>query len=195
MTNDQDAGLIKRGMVLLIVMLLLVSVVLFILFQGRHPAGPTPLAEAEDHAFAMAIPGTAFPANISWGSLYGLSRQLPSPVGWEIRHNAWATLARRGSDHVPWRRFPEMLDLERTTVDVRAQLPDAQEAPEPTARAMVIAALKAVADWHTVRRAANKTDIPDGLPVVYEAVDHLAQSPIPEIREHAEKTRSTFFRG
>ena len=39
----------------------------------------------------------------------------PSSLGWEIRQNAAATLARRGSDQVSWSVFREMVDLPRMT--------------------------------------------------------------------------------
>jgi hypothetical protein len=195
MANDPDTGLIKRGMILLIVMLLLVSTVLFIIFQGRRSAEATPSSRAADYAWSVALPSAPFPANVSWAALYGLADYAPSPIGWEIRQNATATLARRGSDHVPWSLFGEMLDLKRATVNVRLQTPDSQEPPEPTAQALVIAALKAVAEWHTVRRAAGKTGVPEGLQAVYDRVDQLAANPVPEIREQARTTQATFFRG
>jgi hypothetical protein len=195
MANDPDAGLVKRGLVLLLVMLLIVGTVVFILFQGRQSEGPPTSASAEHLAMSVVVPVAAYPANISWAALEQLSEHMPSPVGWEIRHNTWATLARRGSDQVPWRQFPEMLDLNRATANARQQLKDTQEPPEGAARTLVIAALKAVAEWHTKRREANKTDLPNGLVGVYEAVDRLADSPIPEIREQAKKTQETFFRG
>jgi hypothetical protein len=194
MAYEPDAGLVKRGLVLLLVMLLIVGTVVFILFQGR-PAAATASASAEHLAMSVVVPVAAYPANISWAALEQLSEHMPSPVGWEIRHNTWATLARRGSDHVPWRQFPEMLDLNRATANARQQLKDTQEPPDGAARTLVIAALKAVADWHTKRREANKTEVPEGLAGVYEAVDRLAESPIPEIREQAKKTQETFFRG
>ncbi len=194
MPYDPDAGLVKRGLVLLIVMLLIVGSVVFIIFQGRQPAAANAPAAAEDFAWSVAVPVAAYPSSISWGALQRLSEHMPSPAGWEVRQNAWATLARRGSDHVPWRQFGEMLDLGRATANVREQLKDTQEPPQGAARTLVLAALKAVAEWHTKRREMNKTDIPDGLLTVYAAVDRLAASPIPEIREQAKKTQETFFR-
>lgn len=194
MGYDTDAGLVKRGLVLLIVMLLIVGSVVFILFQNRHSDTASAAAGAEDFAWSVAVPGAGYPSCISWGALQQLSEHTPSSPGWEIRQNAWATLARRGSDHVPWRRFREMLDLNRTTANVRQQVMNTQETPQGAARTLVIAGLKAVAEWHTKRREANRTDIPDGLPEIYAAVDRLAESPIPEIREQAKKTQETFFR-
>ena len=192
-TNDADTGLIKRGFVLLGVMVLLVSVVLFIMLQGRHPASTATTARATDYVWSVAAPMASFPANISWGALRGVAEFVPSPAGWEIRHNATATLARRGSDQVPWDVFHEMLDLHRTSVNLREQVKDGQESPEASARELVAIALKALAEWHTKRREANRMDIPPGLPAVYDLVDQLAASPIPELREQAKKTQATFF--
>lgn len=140
------------------------------------------------------MPTAAFPAGVSWGSLYAVSGYLPSPVGWEIRHNAAATLAHSGSDDVRWPLFHEMLDLNRNTANVRFQLQGGQESPEGTARALVIVAMKALADWHTKRREANKTEVPVELASIYDLIDRLAESSIAEIREQAQKTQATFFR-
>jgi hypothetical protein len=194
--DDSDSGLIKRGFVLLVVMALLVTVVLFIVLQGRHrPVAETPAA-AEARAWSVAVPTAGFPANVSWGMMHEVATYLPSPVGWEIRQNAAATLARRGSDHVPWHMFREMLDVERTTVNLRVQLKDSkerEESPEASARDLVAIALKALAEWHAERRKANKTDVPPGLPAVYAMVDRLAEGPVAELQEVAKKTRATFF--
>jgi hypothetical protein len=196
-----DTGLVKRGFVLLAVMVLIVGVVLLILLQGRRPPATVTTARAEDYAWIVAVPTATFPVNISWGALREVAEHVPSPAGWEIRHNATATLARRGSDHVPWPVFREMLDLQRTTVNLREQLAnlpdrlkDAQETPEASARDLVAIALRTLAEWHVARREANKMDVPPGLAAVYEIVDRLAESPIPELRDQAKKTQSTFFR-
>src|SRR5690242_1771184 len=111
-------------------MTVLVGVVLFILLQGRHRPSVVPTSRAEHYTWSVAVPTAAFPADISWGALHEVAAFLPSPVGWEIRHNAAASLARDGSDHVPWHLFREMLDLRRATVNLREQLKDGQESPE-----------------------------------------------------------------
>jgi hypothetical protein len=193
MADKSDSGLVKRGFVLFAILTLVVSVVLFILFQGRRSSTPATAARAEDYAWSVAVPTATFPANISWGALHEVAAHVPSPVGWEIRHNAAATLARRGSDHVPWHLFREMLDLQRTTVNLREQLKEGQESPEASARDLVAIALRALAEWHNERRKANKLDVPSGLPAVYEIVDRLSASPIPELREQALKVQATFF--
>jgi hypothetical protein len=190
MAHEPDAGLVKRGLFLLILMLLLVGSVLFIVFQGPAKRDTMPLPRAENVAWSVVVPTTPFPGNVSWGALAELSKHIPSPPGWEIRYNAAATLARRGSDHVPWQLFREMLDPQRTAVNLRDQLRDSQESPESSARVLVIAALKAVGEWHTRRREANRTDVPAELAEVHAAVDRLAGSPAPEIREQAQKTQA-----
>src|SRR6516225_7201222 len=117
MVNDPDAGLVKRGFVLLGVMVLLGATVLFIIYQG--PRGGTPIepTRVED------VP--------------------PSSPGWEIRVNAAAALARRGSDQVSWSVFREMVDLPRMTANCREQYHDAQETAEVSARDLVVYSLKA----------------------------------------------------
>jgi hypothetical protein len=191
--NDADSGLIKRGFVLLILMALLVTVVLFILFQGRHAPVAETTTRAEDYAWSVAVPAASFPANVSWGALHEVAAFVPSPVGWGIRHNAAATLARRGSEEVPWQIFREMLDVQRTTVNLREQIKDGEESPEASARDLVAIALKALAEWHVERRKVNKTEVPPGLPAVYEMVDRLAEGPNSELQVLAKKTQATFF--
>src|SRR4051794_16173772 len=143
MAHDPDAGLVKRGLALLIVMLLLVCTVLFIVFHRRTGA-PAPTGGAAEFASTVIAPAAPYPGSVSWGALQQVSEHLPSPVGWEVRHNAMATLARRGSDRVPWAQYREMLDLNRATANAREQLKDTQESPDGSARALVVAALRAV---------------------------------------------------
>jgi hypothetical protein len=191
---DTDSGFVKRGFVLLALMGLLVTVVLFILFQGRRGSAKSQMPRAEDYAWSVAIPTAGFPANISWAALHETANFVPSPAGWEIRYNAAATLAQLGSNRVPWHVFVEMLDLRRTTVNLRNPLKESQVAPEAIARELVAIALRALAEWHTQRRAAGRTEIPSGLAAVYEKVDALAENPDRELSEQAKKTQATFFR-
>ena len=194
MASNSDTGLVKRGFILLGLMALLVTTVLFILLQRPRTAAPAAALRAEDYAWAVAAPTAGFPANVSWGALYELSGYMPSPVGWEVRYNAAATLARRGSDRVPWTVFREMLDVKRTTANLQQQLTDGQESPEASARDLVMIGLKALAEWHAKRRTAGDTAVPSGLPAVYAAVDRLAGNSDPQLRELAQKTREGFFR-
>jgi hypothetical protein len=194
MAHDPDAGLVKRGFILLGLIALLVMTVLFILFQGSRPKPAAPSTRAMNQTWSVAVPTAGFPASVSWAAVHDLAHYLPSPVGWEIRHNAAATLARRGSDQVPWEQFREMLDVERMTVKAREQLREDQEAPEASGRDLVLIALKALAEWHTRRREMQRTGVPAGLPAVYEIVDRLAESPDLQLSEQAKKTRETFLR-
>jgi len=168
MVNDPDAGLVKRGFVLLGLMVLLGATVLFIIYQG--PRGGTPIepTRVED------VP--------------------PSSPGWEIRVNAAAALARRGSDQVSWSVFREMVDLPRMTANCREQYHDAQETAEVSARDLVVYSLKALAQWHEKQRETGKSDVPSGLSAVYAAVDRVAESADPILSEQAKKTQATFFR-
>jgi hypothetical protein len=193
MANDSDAGLIKRGFILLGVMALLGATVLFILFQGSGTSKVHKSDRAPDLAWSLVVPSAPFPASVSWAAVHEMSPFVASPVGWEIRLNAAATLARRGSDQVPWDLFREMLDLDRMTVNCREQYQEGQEPPEASARDLVMVGLKALADWHEKRRAAGKSDAPTGLTSIYEMVDRLADSPDTALREQARKTRATFF--
>src|SRR6516165_8002129 len=113
MSRDPDAGLVKRGFILLGLITLLVITVLFIILQAPRTPDRGGKSSAEDWAWCVVVQTAPFPASISWGAAHELSEHLPRPPGWPIRYNAAATLARRGSDHVPWGRFREMLDLQR----------------------------------------------------------------------------------
>ncbi len=195
MARDPDAGLVKRGFALLALMLLLVVSVLFIIFQGPRRAASSGEPSPESFLWTVAVPTAPFPAAVAWGAMHELGQAMPSPVGWEIRQNAVAALVRRGSDQVPWALFLEMLDVRRMAVNLRAQTQDGQESPEASARELVIANLKALTQWHEKRRAAHRTDRPDGLTAVYAVVDRLAESPDPALREQARKTQQSCFRG
>src|SRR5207253_8728511 len=73
------------------------------------------LHDALPISWSIAVPTAGFPANVSWGALHQLAEHMPSSPGYSIRLNAAATLARRGSDHVSWATFREMLDPQRMT--------------------------------------------------------------------------------
>src|SRR5687768_7418802 len=112
MPQDNDSGLVKRGFALLGLMALLVVIVLFILLRrpGQPDARPETATRPEHLVWAVVHPASAYPAGVSWGSLYQLGDWMPSAPGWEVRYNAAAALARHGSDQVPWDLIREMLD-------------------------------------------------------------------------------------
>jgi hypothetical protein len=192
---SQDSGLAQRGFVLLGLMTVLVVVVLFILFQSPRQPVPVEKARPEHYVWSVVAPASTYPAAVSWPALFELGETLPSSEGWEIRYNAAATLARKGSDRVPWPLLREMLDENRQMRNFRTQLPDGADVPDETAaRTAVLSTLKALAEWHR-QRSASTTTVSGELRRVYEVVDRLAESPIPELSKEAQKARETFFRG
>src|SRR5688572_24308767 len=107
---QEDRGLVIRGMLLFTGIGVLVLVVLAILFWRPQPPPAKHEMPPEFYIAAAAIPEGTFPAGISWVSLYHMAETLPSDPGYDIRYNAAATLARRGSSDVPWDLIREMLD-------------------------------------------------------------------------------------
>jgi hypothetical protein len=190
---SQDAGLIRRGLLLLVVMMGLVAVVLTIMFQ--RPRQALPLNDARPDLCATLVVATApYPGAVSWPALYQVGQQLPSATGWEVRYNAAWALARLGSAHVPWPQFHEMLDEQRQMRNFRAQLDDGRNVPdEAKARETVLSALRALAEWHGKQKAAPPPSAERD--AVYAQIDRLAAvSPIVQVKVEAEKTRSTFIR-
>ena len=162
----EDKGLVLRGLALLAFIAGVVALVLAIIFWRPQPVGPS----------------VRIPANLA-----------PSAPGWEIRYNATATLARRGSAQVPWPVMREMLDEPQQMRNHQTKLPDGQEVyDEAAARSNMVSALRALAVWH--EKQTNKPTAPPALREIYAAVDKLAESPINELKEQAQKTRGTFFR-
>jgi hypothetical protein len=191
---SQDSGLIKRGLFLLALMSALVIVLLVIMFQRTTSVLPATVDRPELTAAVLAQAGTAFPGGVSWASLLQLQEAFPTPVGWLIRYNAAATLARRGSANVPWDMVLEMLDENRQMHNFREQLPNGQVVPdEAAARMTMVSALRAIGEWHKKQASGSKVVSPE-LSQVYVAVDKLAGSPIMEIKTQAENTRALFFR-
>lgn len=162
MQQPDEAGFVKRGLALLGAMTCLGLVVLTIILyrpERTLPQVPAAIAARE------------------------------SEPGWQVRYNAAVTLARRGSDHVPWKLIREMLDEGQQLKNYPVPLADGREVPdEAAARATVITALRAVAEWHR-KRAEKKEKAPEE---VSAQVDRLAQSSIVELRVQAEATRQTF---
>jgi hypothetical protein len=164
---QEDKGLVVRGLVLLAIIGCLVAFVLAILFWRNEP--PTVQTPPENYA--------------------------PSALGWEIRYNAAATLARRGSTSTPWPLIREMLDEKQQLLNARVTQADGTEVyDEAVARATMIAALRAVAAWHEQRKADAKPPASADLRAIYAIVDQLAASSYGEVTNQAEKARPTFFR-
>src|SRR5437868_11926739 len=123
---SQDTGLIQRGFFILALMCVLMVVVLSILFQ-RSVSTPPPSGERPEFMAALLVRSdTAFPAAVSWPGLYQIGEAFPSASGWQIRYNAAAALARRGSSQVPWSVLLEMLDENRQLHNFRDQRQDGQ---------------------------------------------------------------------
>jgi hypothetical protein len=193
-TISQDKGLVKRGLFLLGLMTLLVVFLFTVLFQRAAQTSPAATPRPELLTTSLVLSSTGFPAAVDWVDIFRISEAYPSAPGWKIRYNAAITLARRGSAHVPWSIIGEMLDEPRQLQNFREQLADGRSLPdEGAARMTMIAALRALADWHKKQEDKTKETSPD-LAKVYMAVDKLAASPIMEVKGQAENTRKLFFR-
>lgn len=164
MAQSDENGFVKRGFFLLGGMAALVAVVLSIILYKPSQPLPVDLKNLPDKA---------------------------SEDGWRIRYNATVALLRRGSDEVPWRTVREMLDEKQQLKNCEFQHPDGRTIPdESLARSFVITALKAVSEWQRKQtEAGKKTDANEALPEIRTQVELLAQSPIPELKVQAEKTR------
>jgi len=199
---QEDKGLILRGFFLLALIGALVTFVLALIFWRTQPITQTAETQPEYFIAPLAAPGClGFPSHVPWPTVFQLSEKLPSEPGWDVRYNAAATLARRGSVQVPWPLIREMLDEKQQLRNQRIRMPDGKEVyDEVAARAFTSIALKAVATWHSQRPpviagiAATAAVMPPSLQTVYARVDLLAQSPHKEVQEQAEKTRATLFR-
>ena len=169
MTLPEESGFVKRGFAMLAAMVVLVAVVLGIILYKPSQTPPSP--------------GADLPAR-------------ESAPGWTIRYNAAGTLARRGSDQVPWRVLREMIDEKQQFRNFLIELNnDKKFVHEFEARSTVINGLLAIADWHRVQaKKEQKPAVNGDLADVYAQVDKLAESQIVGLREQAEKAKKTFFR-
>lgn len=190
---QQDKGLIIRGLLLFTGVGILVLIVLGILFW--RPSAPERKTEMPPEYYVTALLASPmpFPEGISWPSIYRLSETLPSAPGWDIRYNAAATLARRGSPDVPWHLIREMLDENAQLRNHRVRHEGRDVYDEAEARRTMLSALRAVAAWHE-KQPEMKHEVTSELREVYAMVDKLAESPYVELRVQAEKTRATFKR-
>ncbi|MCI0638971.1 MAG: hypothetical protein L0Y72_31780 [Gemmataceae bacterium] len=189
---QEDSGLVKRGLLLLGLMIALVVVVLTVMLR-RNPS-KTPVESPPVEAFVISLVrgDVAFPAGVHWANVFQAADHMPSPTGWDIRYTAASALARRGGDNVPWDVLAEMLDENRQMRNFRVQLKNGKlVADETAARTAVISGLRAIADWH--RKNADKKKTPE-LAEVYAAVDRLAASSVMEVRSQAENVRKLYLR-
>jgi hypothetical protein len=197
MAQDEDRGLVYRGLFLVAgIGLLVVTVLAIILWRPQTSEIKGPAVPPEQRIPLVAVPSIGdYPANVPWLALADLSENLPSGPGWEIRYNAAATLARRGDDEVPWHRIREMLDEKQQMRNNLVRHPDGHAVyDEAAAHATMVTAMRALATWHEKQKAANKTSAPSELREIYAMVDRLADSPYVQLKVQAEKTRGVFFR-
>jgi hypothetical protein len=192
---QDDKGLVMRGLFLLALIGTLVVTVLAIIFWRQQEPMTERTLPPEFYIAPLAAPsGIGFPSHVSWPTIYQLSQSLPSEPGWEVRYNAAATLARRGSANVPWPILREMLDEKQQLRNQGVRLPDGQYThDEVAARGFTINALKALTTWHE-KQTQSQHAAPPELRDLYALVDELAQSPHADLKDQAEKTRRVFFR-
>jgi hypothetical protein len=174
----QDKGLVVRGMLLLGMMLVLVSLVALVVF--RRPE--TPAANNSQQSglvmAALPAPGLAFPGTVNWGGLAALTDKMPDGAGWNVRYNAVIALARAGSERLPLNVLCQMLDED---LQMRNFPGD-----EQSARHTVSNALKALVDWHSQKEAVDKVgrDSP-ALRAAYTKVEHLTHSTNDALKQEA----------
>jgi len=187
-----DAGLVRRGLFLLGLLLTVAVVVVLIIVQ--RPSPPTKTAGA-DFALPLALPPAGYPAGIPWAALATLQDSLPSTPGWQVRYQATLALARRGSPRTPWPVFREMLDYERQLRNFPAKLHAGKIIPDDAmATHRVHNALGVLAEWHKLQNTSRMGMLPAGLQAIYEDVDRLAAGSHTMLKVQADRVRQTFFR-
>jgi hypothetical protein len=183
----QDSGLIKRGLCLLAAIGVLVAVVLWIIFQ--RPVQTLPPETKQPEPLVASLVASPLTPAVDWAALALLTDKLPSNPGWDTRYNAVASLARLGSDKVPWGALAEMLDEDQQMRNFRIRLASGKIVPdEAAARLTMINALKAIKQWHE-KQPLGKMSPSAEQTRVYAVVDQLAQSPVVELKKQAEETR------
>jgi hypothetical protein len=167
-TQQQDAGLVQRGLLLLGGMTALVVVMLLVALR-RPESSNAPASTAKDVA--------------------------PSAPGWEIRYNAALALARRGSPNTPWPIILEMLDEDRQQSNFRVTLKNGQVVADvEDARNTVRNALSAVAQWHEKQSHTAPQPPTAEMQLVYDQIDRLAHDTNAPLRVHADRTRQKINR-
>jgi hypothetical protein len=193
----QNSGLVYRGLLLLGMMLVLVTLVLFVVF--RRTETPT-LQSTHDGGLVMSAlptPGLTFPGPINWGALAKLSEKLPASPGWNVRYTATLALARRGSDQVPFDVLAQMLDEDLQMRNWLAHTEDGKVfVDEQSARRTVHNGLRGVVQWHEHKEVVDKVgkDNP-GLWRVYAAVDKLTLSHDSALQQEAENIKKKIDSG
>ncbi|MFO0966705.1 MAG: hypothetical protein U0793_14120 [Gemmataceae bacterium] len=184
---QQDSGLVKRGLILLVAIGGLVVVVLWIIFQRPGQPTPAPARQPEPIvAGLVAAQGNGAGGDLVFVAL--LADQLPSRPGWEVRYNAAASLARLGSDQTPWATLAEMLDERQQMLNFRVRLDDGRIVPdEAAARLTVLNALRSVKQWYEKQSAPGTPDAEQAK--VNAAIARLAESAVVELKKQAEETR------
>jgi hypothetical protein len=194
---QEDKGLIFRGLLLLTLIGVLVTFVLGFMLWRQPPTVVEAVQTPPESLVAMAAAPSCggFPSGVSWWAVQQMADALPSEPGWEVRYNAAASLARRGSDAVPWALIREMLDENRQKRNYLTHSADGKAVyDEVAARANMITALHVLSAWHEKQEAAKKADdVPPELRDIYAQVERLTQSPFAELKTQAIKARSSFF--
>jgi hypothetical protein len=185
----QDQGLAKRGLFLLSIMLLLTTAVAFIALRPRGSETAPAQSRAELVALAVATPVASFPGNPNWAALGLLAGEMPSSPGWGVRYNAVIALCRTGSEKLPLDVVAEMLDENQQLRNFRVPLKDgALAVDEQAAYGSILQTMAALAKWHQ-NAAAVQAVSPNNpeLLRVYSAIDKLAQSNNPVLRDAAKE--------
>ena len=193
----QNSGLVYRGLLLLGMMLVLVTLVLFVVFRR---AETPPLESTQDGGLvvsALPTPGLTFPGPINWGALAKLSEKLPASPGWNVRYTATLALARAGSEQVPFDVLAQMLDEDLQMRNWLAHTEDGKVfVDEQSARRTVHNGLRGVVQWHEHKEAVDKVgkDNP-GLLRVYAAVNKLTLSHDSALQQEAQSIKKKIDSG
>jgi hypothetical protein len=161
---QESSGFVQRGLVLLGLMLILVTVVVFVLFR---PPEAAPLVGAE------------------------IAARQPSTDGWEVRYNATVAQARRSSKLLACLVLAEMLDERQQLRNYLVKTPEGQDViDEQAARRTVVNGLKALSLWLKNKDALPLVARnPLGWPQVVVAVEALTHSDNAVLREEAEAVK------
>src|SRR5262245_8400976 len=167
----QNSGMVQRGLLLLGLMLILVTVVGLVLFRAADTAPQVKAAIAE---------------------------RQPSKPGWLVRYNATTTLARRGTKELPCDVIAEMLDEDQQLRNFMTKTPDGKDTTdEQAARKTVLITVKALDEWLTHKEALPALTAKNaaGWQRVLAALDKLTHSDNPILRQEAEALKQKIAAG